>query len=303
VRPRLVSVIIPVRNAAAHLPNQLGALAAQSYAGAWELVVADNGSTDQTVAVAHKWVDRIPNLRVIDASRRVGINCARNEGARAANGDLLLFCDADDEATSGWIEGMVTIARSCDLIGGRLDRQTLNDPVVTKWRSPGPEDRLPVGYAFLEYAEGANVGIWSSVLHELGGWNEDYIIGGDDIELSWRAQLAGYRLGFAPDGVVRYRYRMSLMAAARQMFRYGYNEPRLRRDFGRRGVPRYGLRRRLVDLLRFGGRSWHVLGSRQMRGQWACTAAYGAGRIWGGLCLPWGRRPESARAERRAIGK
>jgi GT2 family glycosyltransferase len=139
---------------------------------------------------------------------------------------------------------------------------------------------------FLAYAEGSNFGIWSSVLHALGGWNEGYAGGGDDLELSWRAQLAGYRLAFARDAVIRYRYRPALLDAASQMFRYGLNEHRLRRDFARHGMPEYGLDRRTTDLLRFMGRAWHVLASRRQRGQWVCTAAYGAGRLWGGLMQP-----------------
>lgn len=285
VSPRLVSVIIPVRNGAALLPHQLRALASQTYDGPWEVVVADNGSTDHTVAIAQGWADRIPNLRIVDASRQAGVNCARNEGARAARGDLLLFCDADDEATPGWVEGMVAVARSCDLVGGRLDRQTLNDPVIAGWRSPGQEERLPVGLAFLEYAEGSNFGIWSSALRDLGGWNEEYQGGGDDLELCWRAQLGGCRIGFARDAVIRYRYRSELMAMARQMFSYGWSEPQLRRDFGTRGLPQPGLSRRLRDLLLFAGRVWHLVGSRQLRGRWVCTAAYGAGRICGSVGL------------------
>jgi glycosyltransferase involved in cell wall biosynthesis len=283
VSPRQVSVIIPVHNGAALFPNQLRGLAAQSYDGAWEVVVADNGSTDDTVTVAQAWADSIPSLRIVDASRRSGVNCARNEGARAARGDLLLFCDADDEVTPGWVEGMVTVARSCDIVGGRLDRQTLNDPVVAAWRSPGQEEQLPVAHGFLEYAEGSNLGIWSSVLSELGGWNEDYAGGGDDIELCWRAQLRGCRIKFARDAVIHYRYRPGLTALARQMFRYGFSEPRLRRDFGSRGLPQYGFGRRLYDLLVFFGRAYQLVASRRLRGRWVSTAAYGTGRICGGI--------------------
>ena len=280
---RLVSVIIPTRNQAALLPHQLCALGSQTYDGDWELVIADNGSTDQTAAVAQDWADRFPHLRIVDASRRIGVNCARNEGARAARGELLLYCDSDDVVTPGWVEGMVDVARSCDLVGGRIDRQTLNDPVSTAWRTPLQEDRLPIALAFLEYAIGSNFGIWAAVLHEIGGWNEDYCDGCDDIELCWRAQLAGYRIGFATDAVIRYRYRVGLMAHARQSFGYGFAVPLLHRDFRDYGLPRYGLCRYLRELVSLAGGAWHLLRSRRFQGQWMWSAAYWAGRVCGNI--------------------
>ncbi|MET8542306.1 glycosyltransferase family A protein [Kitasatospora sp. NPDC004799] len=63
--------------------------------GPWEVVV-DNRSSDDTVATALRWADRLPDLRVVAAPTRAGINHARNAGATAARGDVLVFCDADD---------------------------------------------------------------------------------------------------------------------------------------------------------------------------------------------------------------
>src|SRR5690606_10578144 len=93
-RPQ-ISVVIPARDAARWIDAQLGALACQEVPVPWEVVVADNGSTDDTVARAEAWADRLP-VRVVDASGRPGPNHARNQGTAAARGDLLLYCDADD---------------------------------------------------------------------------------------------------------------------------------------------------------------------------------------------------------------
>src|SRR3954470_16489202 len=94
--PRL-SVIIPCHNSEATLGAQLSALAAQVCSYSWEAIVADNGSLDGTEALAASFADRIPVLRVIDASARRGAAYARNAGAAAAKGSAFLFCDADDE--------------------------------------------------------------------------------------------------------------------------------------------------------------------------------------------------------------
>src|SRR5436190_10421104 len=116
--PRLVSVVIPVRNAARLLADQLYALAAQDYDGHWEVVVADNGSSDGSAAVARRLARRLPSLRVVDASGRRGVGPARNAGAAAAGGDLLAFCDADNVADRGWLGEIVRAATSADLVVG-----------------------------------------------------------------------------------------------------------------------------------------------------------------------------------------
>src|SRR5258706_4249279 len=103
--PRL-SVIIPCFNSEATLGAQLSALAAQSSTYAWEVLVADNGSRDGTAALAKSFRDRLPALRIVDASATRGAAYARNAGAQAAQGSALLFCDADDEMAAGYLETM-----------------------------------------------------------------------------------------------------------------------------------------------------------------------------------------------------
>jgi glycosyltransferase involved in cell wall biosynthesis len=281
--PMLVSVVIPVRNEERALPTQLEALAHQSYPGAWEVIVSNNDSTDRTAEVAREWTDRLPDLRVVDASGRKGINHARNVGAAGARGDFIIYCDADDVATPGWLAAMVEAGRSSDLVGGFLERQTLNDSSAVAWRFSYPTDSLPKSLGFLPYAEGANVGVRADVLRALRGWNEDYDVSCDDVEFCWRAQLAGYRLGFAPRAVMLYRYRPKLRAFARQAYRYGFGETRLYRDFRDRGLRRPSVRRRLREWRDLVTRTADLLRSRESRGVWVRSAAYWSGRVRGSV--------------------
>src|SRR5690349_18587996 len=103
--PRL-SVVIPCYNSATTLGDQLTALAGQRTRYSWEVLIADNGSRDDTVAVATAFRNRMPLLRIVDASSRRGAAYARNAGARAACGAALLFCDADDVMGEGYLEAM-----------------------------------------------------------------------------------------------------------------------------------------------------------------------------------------------------
>ncbi|HEX9123120.1 MAG TPA: glycosyltransferase [Actinomycetota bacterium] len=281
--PSRVSVIIPALDVAAALPRQLDALTRQTYEGEWEVIVADNGSIDGTREAGQSFSQRLPELQVVDASSRKGGNHARNVGAASARGDFLAYCDADDVVEPDWLAAMADAASRYDLVGGRLDDRALNDRVTAAWRLPHPERGLPVVLGFLPYAVSANFGIWRDVLCGLEGWNETYSGGGEEVDLCWRAQLAGFALGFAPDAVVRYRHRGGLGALGRQFYRYGLAEPRLYRAFRGAGVPRKKLAGAVRNWAWIGVHLPYLATSPEKRGVWVRRAAFGWGRLRGSI--------------------
>lgn len=281
--PSLVSVIIPALNAANVISEQLDALANQDYAGAWEVVVVDNGSSDATRDVVASRADRLPALQIVDASVRRGHTVARNAGARAAKGDFLAYCDADDVAVPQWLTALIREAPTSHLVGGYIDDGPLNSDRNRDWRRTQAADRLPTKMGFLPLALSANLGIWSSVLADIGGWNESYAEGCNDVELCWRAQVAGYKLSFAPDAVMAYRYRDSLRGLARQMYRRGLAEPKLYRDFLPYGLPRRSPFEMAVGWAKLVGTLPEVFAGPPRRGRWIRRAALSSGRIRGSI--------------------
>jgi glycosyltransferase involved in cell wall biosynthesis len=276
------SVVIPALNAAEVIGDQLDALSRQTFDGDWEVVVVDNGSTDGTTAAAAAWADRLPALRVVDASQRRSHTFARNTGARAASGDLLLYCDADDIVGPGWVEAFVRAADDgCDFMGGFVDDVSLNDPRHADWRQSPPPDRLPEKMDFLPLAISANLAIRRSVLFDIGGWNESYGEGCNDVELSWRAQVAGCRLCYVPQAVIAYRYRSSMRALARQMYRRGLAEPQLYADFRPHGLPRRPVWRMAGGVAKLAVRSPDLVRGEGPRGRWINHAATVVGRVRG----------------------
>ena len=233
-------MIIPARNAARYIGEQLRALAAQTFAGSWEVLIADNGSTDATARIATSWADRLPNLRVIDASEERGANAARNRGISEATGRLLLFCDADDRASSTWVEQMVIAGEKAHFLGGPLDLIDLNTARQRSWyggdvRHPGvrPWD------GFMGWVTSANMGLTAELAAKLGPLDTRYVGAGDDIAASWRATLLGTPPTEVPDAVMHYRLRSAGAAAWRHQYLYGKRMVTLYRHF----AP-YGLRRR-----------------------------------------------------------
>jgi cellulose synthase/poly-beta-1,6-N-acetylglucosamine synthase-like glycosyltransferase len=297
-------VVIPAYNAAATLAEQLEALAGQDYEGDWEVVVVDNGSSDATADIARRFAQRLPACRVVEGGRR-GHAAPRNDGARVARGELLAYCDADDVVAPGWLRALAAAARRYDLVGGWLDPGPLNDEATRSWHGAYPKDGLRSW--LLPYSGAGNFAIWAEVLRDLGGWSGNYEAGAEDVELCWRAQVAGYRLGFAPDAVVRVRYRTGLRPTARQAWAIGINCERLLRDFGfvrKLDLPAKAeavyavddgggaLGRALSHGVWLATRLHYLLGPRRRRGQWISVGAQYAGRLSGALRYRVGdRRP------------
>lgn len=270
-----MSVIVPVAGPAPLLGEQLAALAAQDYRGACEVVLADNDAAD-TVSCATRaqyWDHTCWPLRVVAAGRRPGINTARNVAVQAARGDLLAFCDGDDIVRPGWLAGLVAAAVDHDLVGGQLDETSLNG--ASGQRPAHPVGHLPVGLGYLPFALGANFAIWRDVLVGLGHFDERFPLGWDDAELSFRAQLHGFRLGYAPGAVVAYRHRATAAATFQQFRLYGRAEPLLYRRFRHNGMSR--------STLAAVARRWASLLAPRALPRLVYRAGYSIGRLEGSV--------------------
>lgn len=231
-----VSVVIPARNAAGTLGIQLAALARQRTGRSFEVLVADNGSTDATAAVVASFADRLPGLRRVDASARTGSNVARNIGTAAARGRFVLLCDADDEVADDWVEAMARGLDRAEAVGGRLERVKLNAEYIATFGQPWGQPGITTQLGFLPRPIGANAGYRRSVWQQLGGFREDYVRGGTETEFYWRLQLAGFTLLDVPDAVVHYRLRASFRRSVGQMYIWGRQHAMLYRDFRGEGM-------------------------------------------------------------------
>lgn len=235
--PHTVSVVIPVYNPGDMLYVQLRALAAQDYDGEFEVVLADNGSTDGITAglPQHELNDQL-NLRVIDASDARGPSHARNVGARHATGSLLLFCDQDDEVHVDWVRRMVEFSDGYDLFSSAIEGDTLNTE-TTRVAAPIPTpDKFQPPGAASPVVVGCSLGARAEVYEQLGGMDVTYEAN-HDVELGWRAHREGFTVGYLPEALVAYRYRTTFSSGYRQGIIRGVELARLRVDFPDSGMP------------------------------------------------------------------
>lgn len=220
-----LSVVIAARNAATTLGDQLQALDAQRPPFRWEIIVADNGSTDETVEIVRAMSRRMPELRLVEASARPGAAAARNIGVSAAAGRFLAFCDADDVVDAGWARAIGSALVRHTFVAGRLEWELLNDAVTSASRAHDAVDHLPSSTQApqLKRAGACNMGVHAEVFRRVGGFCEQ-APSMEDIDLSWRIQLSGETVEFVPTATVHYRLRRGLRAITSQAFGYGKGE-------------------------------------------------------------------------------
>jgi glycosyltransferase involved in cell wall biosynthesis len=234
----VISVVMPTRNGAGTIDAQLSALARQTYQGAWELVIVDNGSTDETRSIAASWQARIPDMQlVVGPSHPLGTGAAKNLGARHARGDVFVFCDHDDVARDGWLAAMADAMTSADLAAGAIEFRTLNAPGSAR-SDERPLLAPAVALGFLPFAIGANLAVSRAAFEAVGGFREERPWGADDVDLSWKLQLAGYPLRFVPDAVIDKRARPRPRDLWRQQVRWGEASVDLYRRYRDHGLCR-----------------------------------------------------------------
>ena len=277
-----ISVIVPVKNAASHLAQQMESLARQTYAGKWEVIVVDNGSADDSVAIARAYENRIPGLTVVSATQKSGSAFARNYGASLAKGDALVFCDADDIVGARWLQEMGKALQCHEFVAGGIDVERLNGDAP--WRRPVFSGSADVALLFKPIVVGCNIGVSRNAFKKVGGFDEDIPIG-EDVDFSWRLQLRGYAIADAPQAVVHYRYRQGHALAARQTVQYAMAHVLLYKRFARHGMPRWPMSWVITEYrwLLWNLDCWVRRGQQARREEWLQRAAERAGRLLGSM--------------------
>lgn len=211
------SILLATRDRAASLDRTLASIAGQQSPGiAWEVLVADNGSTDETGAVLERWSARVPLRTVFE--RGPGKNRALNQALAMARGGLLLFTDDDVAAQPGWIAAHAAAAARWpdhQIFGGLITPRFPPDPPAWALRDPfvsvlfaaydpggaeGPTTELPFGPNYSLRAECMRgTGFDAAV----GPNGSEYPMGGET-ELLRRLARAGARAVFVPGAAVEH---------------------------------------------------------------------------------------------------
>jgi glycosyltransferase involved in cell wall biosynthesis len=220
-----VSVVVPCYNAEKTLADTLSAIASQQWDEPWEVVVADNRSTDASRRIAESFRDRFAQLRIISANEGQGTPFAINGGVREARGRSVVFCDADDVPAAGWLAAMGRALDQYEFVACRMDLSSLNPADEYGTRS-GPQTTglMKISYPpYLPHAGGSTLGIRREVFLKLGGYDPLFVYL-HETDFCFKAQLGGHDLHFVPDAVLAVRLRQDRASTFKQALHWAeYN--------------------------------------------------------------------------------
>lgn len=208
----LVSVVIANWNGRGHLKRCLEALARQTLRD-FQVVVVDNGSTDGSVEMV---AAAFAGVRVIQNGKNLGFAAANNVGIRATDGLFVATLNNDTEPRADWLERLVEPALGDDTVGMVASRMLFADrPDMVNsagiamdragiaWdRMGGEPDR---GGDRVEEVFGPCAGAAlyrRAMLDRIGLFDEDFFAYLEDVDLAWRARLAGWKCLYTPAAVV-----------------------------------------------------------------------------------------------------
>ena len=222
-----ISVVVCAYNEEEHIRSCLDGLSRLDYPD-FEVLVVDDGSTDATYAIASEY-----DFNLIRTENQ-GLSNARNTGMEAATGSIVAYIDADAYPDPHWLIHLALSFLKTDhaAIGGpNIVPPKLGQVAECVGRAPGGPVHVLLTDEEAEHIPGCNMAFFKSALEEVGGFDPQFRIAGDDVNVCWKLQQRGWTLGFNPAAMVWHHPRGSLRHYWRQQLNYGRAEALLEREW------------------------------------------------------------------------
>lgn len=217
----MVSVVVCAYNAADTLEDNLASLEKLTYPR-YEIILVNDGSRDRTSEIGHAH----PRVKVIDIPNG-GLSAARNVGLAHASGEIVAYTDADTRVDRDWLTFLVRPFLTSDVVGsGGPNVVPADDAPIAQCiaRAPGGPTHVLLDDRIAEHVPGCNMAFRRDALLAIGGFNPIYMRAGDDVDVCWRLQARGWKIGFASSALVWHHHRSSVKAYWRQQVGYGEGE-------------------------------------------------------------------------------
>ena len=212
----LASIIIPNWNGIEHLPECLDALRAQSYDHI-EVILVDNGSSDGSQAFVR---EHYPEVHLIALERNLGLTGGNNVGFETATGEILISLNNDTEAHPRFVEALVeALARhpEAGMAAAKMLLFDRRDHIHSAGDGYGT-DGIPFNRGVWQRDEGqfdehgwifggcgGAVAYRRAMLDDIGTFDESFFMYCEDVDLNWRAQIAGWRCWYTPQAIVYHK--------------------------------------------------------------------------------------------------
>jgi glycosyltransferase involved in cell wall biosynthesis len=262
-----VSVIVCTFNGSRTLTECLESLLRLEYPN-YEVIVVNDGSTDATAKIAHSY-----GFRVITTENQ-GLASARNTGLAAATGEIVAYIDDDAYPDPHWLRYLANTFMNTKHVGiGGPNIAPPGDGHIAECvaHSPGNPVHILLSDTEAEHIPGCNMAFRKAALKAIEGFDSQFRIAGDDVDVCWRLQQKGWTLGYSPGAMVWHHRRNSIRGYWKQQRNYGKAESFLEKKW----PEKYNL-------------AGHVTWAGRVYGNGHQYKAWSQGRIYHGV---WGSAP------------
>jgi GT2 family glycosyltransferase len=187
----------------------------------YEIIVVNDGSTDSTAKIAAEY-----GYRLI-STENMGLSNARNLGMKAAKGEIVAYLDDDARPDPYWLQYLAATFSDTKHVGvGGPNIAPQGDGVIAEGisNSPGNPTHILLSDQEAEHIPGCNMAFRKEALRAINGFDPQFRIAGDDVDICWRLQQRGWTLGFSPAAMVWHHCRNSVKSYWKQQVNYGKAE-------------------------------------------------------------------------------
>lgn len=223
----MISVILCSYNGEKTISQALDALTNLNYPN-YELLVINDGSTDNTAQIAESYPVKLINIK------SSGLSKARNTGLFLAKGEIVAYLDDDAYPEKDWLHYLALSFRdeSFSAFGG----PNLVPPDAPFMETcidyvPGNPTHILLSDRLAEHIPGCNMAFRKELLQEIGGFDEQFVTAGDDVDVCWRLQERGLKIGYSPAAIVWHHRRPDASKFWKQQSGYGRSEAMLEKKW------------------------------------------------------------------------
>jgi cellulose synthase/poly-beta-1,6-N-acetylglucosamine synthase-like glycosyltransferase len=216
----LASVVIPTFNGAARVGACLDALLPQIEGRSVEIIVVNDGSTDDISAA----VALYPSVTLLN-QQNAGPAAARNHGTVKARGGIVLFTDDDCVPTSTWLEEMLRPFDDAEVIGTKGVYRTRQNELLARFVQIEYEDKYRVMRKsdFIDFIDTYSAAFRREKFLEMGGYDSNFPVAcAEDVELSYRMSGCGWKMKFAPTATVYHTHPNSLWSYLKKKYKFAF---------------------------------------------------------------------------------
>ncbi len=218
IEARTASIIVPTFNGASRIGHCLDALLKLTSGKSAEILVVNDGSTDNTVNV----VECYSEVRLITQAN-TGPAAARNHGALEAQGSIILFTDDDCVPMPEWLDAMLEPFHDPEVIGVKGVYRTRQKSVIARFVQIEYEDRyrLMAGLPSIDFIDTYSAAFRRERFLEMSGYDTSFPVAcAEDVELSYRMSARGWKMKFAPAAIVYHTHPDTLSRYLKKKYKF-----------------------------------------------------------------------------------